>query len=53
MKLLLDRQKRLTLLKWLKQGYIETLDLPEALQGYNFFEEIMKETDRAEEEGEG
>lgn len=50
MKIPIDRQKRLTLLLWLKKGVIDTMDIPEAFEGYNFFEEMMKEIDRAEEE---
>lgn len=53
MKIPLDREKRLILLKWLKQGYINTLDMPEGLEGYNYFEELMKEIDRTGGEDEG
>lgn len=42
MKIAIDRTKRIVLLKWLKQGYINTEDIPEALEGYNYFEELMK-----------
>lgn len=48
MKIQLDRNKRIILLKWLKQGYINTLDLPDAMEGYNYFEELLKEIDKEE-----
>lgn len=48
MKIPLDRNKRIILLKWLKQGYINTLDLPDAMEGYNYFEELLKEIDKEE-----
>lgn len=40
----LDRQKRLTLLKWLKNGSIDTLDIPEAYKDGTLFMEIIKES---------
>lgn len=49
MKIPLDRNKRIILLKWLKQGYINTIDMPETMEGYNFFEELLKDIDHQEE----
>lgn len=42
MRLPIDRRRKIILLKWLQQGCIETLDLPEAYEGGNLFEELMK-----------
>lgn len=42
--ILLDRQKRLILLKWLKNGAINTLDIPEAYKDGNLFMEFLKES---------
>jgi hypothetical protein len=39
----LDRTRKVVLLKWLKQGYIDTMDLPEAYKGYSYYEELMKQ----------
>ncbi len=44
MKLQINRERRLILLKWLKQGYIDTLDMPEAYKGGNLFMELLKES---------
>ena len=44
MRLNIDRERRLILLKWLKQGYIDTLDLPEAYKGGSLFYELLKES---------
>lgn len=44
MRIGLDREKKITLLKWLKQGYIETLDLPEAYKDSTLFYELLKES---------
>lgn len=49
MKIPLDRTKRIILLKWLKQGFINTIDMPDTMEGYNYFEELMKEIDTQEE----
>ena len=42
MKIKIDREKQITILKWLKEGYINTLDLPEAFEGGNLFLELMQ-----------
>ena len=44
MRLIIDRQKKIILLGWLKQGYIDTLDLPEAYKDSTFFLELLKES---------
>lgn len=44
MKLIIDREKKLILLKWLKQGYIDTLDLPETYKDGTLFMELLKES---------
>lgn len=44
MKIVIDREKQLVLLKWLKQGYIDTMDLPEAYKDSTYFFELMKES---------
>lgn len=43
MRLQIDRNRKIVLLKWLRQGFIDTLDLPEAYEGGNLFLELMKE----------
>lgn len=40
----IDRDKKIILLNWLKQGYIDTLDLPEAYKDGVLFYELLKET---------
>ena len=40
----IDREKRLVLLKWLKQGFINTLDMPDAYKDGNLFLELLKES---------
>lgn len=50
MRLQIDRARKIILLKWLRQGFIDTLDLPEAYEGGNLFLELLKEIDRAEEQ---
>ncbi|AGB29619.1 hypothetical protein Prede_2355 [Prevotella dentalis DSM 3688] len=42
MRVNIDKEKKIILLKWLKQGYIETMDIPECYEGGNAFEELMK-----------
>lgn len=49
MKIALDRTKKITLLKWLQQGYIDTLDLTEAFTEGGDFLELMKEASRVNE----
>lgn len=44
MEIVIDREKKLVLLKWLKQGYIDTLDLPEAYKDGTLFMELLKES---------
>ncbi len=43
MKLQIDRTRKIVLQNWLRQGFIDTLDLPEAYEGGNLFLELMKE----------
>lgn len=45
MKIELNRDRRIILLKWLKQGFIDTKDLPEAYKDYTLFEALMMEAD--------
>lgn len=40
----LDRAKKIIILKWLQQGYIDTLDLPEAYKDSTLFFELLKES---------
>lgn len=51
----IDREKKIILLKWLRQGYINTLDLPEAYKDSNLFLELLMETgikeDNEEQQG--
>ncbi len=49
MKIAIDRSKKLILLKWLKQGYINTLDMPETMEGFNFFQELMISIDEEDD----
>lgn len=49
MRLAIDREKKLILLKWLKQGYIDTLDLPEAYKDGTLFLELLKQSSLKEE----
>lgn len=44
MRIQLDREKKIILLRWLKQGYIDTLDLPEAYRDGTLFFEYLKES---------
>lgn len=41
MKIALDREKKIILLRWLQQGYIETLDLPEAYKESGLFYDLL------------
>ena len=52
MKLTIDREKKIILLKWLKQGFIDTLDLPEAYKDSSFFLEMLMESSMVEDEEE-
>ena len=52
MKLTIDREKKIILLKWLKQGFIDTLDLPEAYKDSSFFLEMLIESSMVEDEEE-
>lgn len=45
----LDREKKIILLRWLKQGYIDTLDLPEAYRDGTLFFEYLKESGMIDE----
>lgn len=47
----LDREKKIVLLKWLKQGYINTLDLPEAYKDGNLFLDLLMSSGVIEEKG--
>lgn len=44
MVLQIDRTKKLILLKWPKQGCIDTLDLPEAYKNSRLFMELLMKT---------
>lgn len=48
MKIQIDRKKKILLLKWLQNGFIETNDIPELNEiRENWFLTLMKETDAA------
>ena len=48
MKIQINRKKKILLLKWLKNGFIETNDIPELNEiRDNWFLTLMKETDAA------
>jgi hypothetical protein len=43
MRISLDKEKKIILLKWLKQGYINTMDMPELLSDSdNAFLQLMQ-----------
>lgn len=44
MKIQLDRERKIILLRWLKQGYIDTMDLPEAYRDGTLFSEFLIES---------
>lgn len=46
----IDREKKLTLLRWLKQGYIDTLDMPGVYNGSSLFLDFLMETEIKEDE---
>lgn len=51
MKIQIDRVKRITIIKWLHSGVIETNDIPELNEvRNNWFMALMKETDAAKQE---
>ncbi|RGR88941.1 hypothetical protein [Phocaeicola coprocola] len=51
MKIQIDRKKKILLLKWLQNGFIETNDIPELNEiRDNWFLTLMKETDAAKQE---
>jgi hypothetical protein len=50
MRVKIDKEKKIILLKWLKCGYIETMDIPECYENGNAFEELMKSLPLEEEE---
>lgn len=52
MKIPIDREKRVILLKWLQQGYIEPLELPEAYKDANLFHTLLMQTSATDEEEE-
>ncbi len=45
----IDREKKIILLKWLKQGYIDTMDLPEAYKDGTLFMELLMQSSVEEE----
>lgn len=45
----LDREKKIILLRWLKQGFIDTLDLPEAYKDSTLFFELLRESGMIED----
>lgn len=49
MQIPLDREKKIILLRWLKQGFIDTLDLPEAYRDSTLFFELLKESGMTED----
>lgn len=49
MRIQLDREKKIILLRWLKQGYIDTMDLPEAYRDGTLFLEFLKESGMIDE----
>ncbi len=53
MRLQINRERRLTLLNWLKQGYIDTLDMPEAYKSSSLFTEFLQESGMVEAGGNG
>ena len=52
MRLPIDREKKLIILNWLKQGYIDTLDLPEAYKDGSLFLDLLMESSMDEDEEE-
>ena len=50
MRIQIDKGKKIILLRWLQQGYIETLDLPEAYKDISLFEELLKESGTEDDE---
>lgn len=51
MKIQIDRVKRITIIKWLHSGVIETNDIPELNEvRNNWFMALMKEMDAAKQE---
>ena len=53
MRLPIDRRIKITLLRWLRQGYLDTTDLPEAYSdGNSLFAELLKETSADDHERE-
>lgn len=49
MQIPLDREKKIILLRWLKQGFIDTLDLPEAYRDSALFFELLRESGMIED----
>lgn len=49
MQIPLDREKKIILLRWLKQGFIDTLDLPEAYRDSTLFFELLRESGMIED----
>lgn len=52
MRVRIDKEKKIILLRWLKRGYIETMDIPECYEGGNAFLELMKSLSDEEDEEE-
>ena len=50
MKIALDREKKVILLRWLQQGYIETLDLPEAYRESGLFYDLLVSSGTTDED---
>ena len=48
MKVTINREKKIILLKWLKNGVINTLDIPELYDKGSVFLDLMKEIDQEE-----
>ena len=49
MRIPLDREKKIILLRWLKRGFIDTLDLPEAYRDSTLFFELLSESGMIED----
>ncbi len=46
----LNRERKIILLKWLQQGFVDTMDLPEAYRDGNLFQEFLMQTGTKEED---
>lgn len=46
----IDREKKVVLLKWLKQGFIDTLDLPDAYKDGTLFFELLQQSSMCDQD---